>query len=50
MHVLQQLMGHLNIATMRTFYIQVADASERDCFRLQQGRPCNGSQLRLTPD
>lgn len=30
MHVLQQLMGHSNIATTRTFYIQVADASERD--------------------
>ncbi|MBI3835653.1 MAG: site-specific integrase [Planctomycetes bacterium] len=30
MHVLQQLMGHSNIATTRAFYIQVADASERD--------------------
>lgn len=28
MHVLQQLMGHANIATTRTFYIQVGDASE----------------------
>jgi hypothetical protein len=30
MHVLQQLMGHSNIATTRTFYIRVGDASELD--------------------
>lgn len=54
MHVLQQLLGHSNIATTRTFYIRVAEAGELvsvACYErllsAPEGAPC-GESVRTT--
>lgn len=52
-HVLQQLMGHANIATTREFYIRVAQGSEREAVaryeRLLQ-KPVRGTESEKTID
>lgn len=42
-HVLQRLMGHASITTTREYYLQAADANERDAiarYESQLGKTC----------